>query len=116
MKIYDHLLIKMLIASVTGTIEKINYLPEIKALPSFYEMKLDVAPGEALHKTVDLISSPGMITLMHSAADVVQNDYEKISKWEKDMFVVKDESAELMLHRLLVLIIINAREHESALE
>ena len=53
---------------------------------------------------------------MHSDLKVIQNNCEKIYKWEKDMFVVKDDSAELMLRRLLVLIIINAREHESALK
>jgi biotin carboxylase len=79
---------KNLISYVAGVIKNIHFLDEIKKLPSFYNINLSVTIGSAIHKTTDLFTSPGYINLLHENDDVVMADYEKIVRFEQEMFEV----------------------------
>lgn len=83
-----HLWAKMLISNQSGLIKKINFLDEIKSLPSFKGIALKVEIGQLVEKTVDLLSIPGIVYLCHEHEQVVQNDYEKIAALELEMFEV----------------------------
>jgi biotin carboxylase len=86
--ISKNLLCKNLISHADGVIKRINFLDEIKQLPSFYNINLSVTIGSAIHKTTDLFTSPGYINLLHENDDVVMEDYGKIAQFEPDMFEV----------------------------
>lgn len=87
-KLKKYLWAKMLISSQSGIVKKINFLDEIKALPSFKGISLYTDLGQRVEKTVDLVSIPGIVYLCHEDEQVIQNDYEKISILEQEMFEV----------------------------
>lgn len=83
-----HLLYKFILSSKSGTIKKINFIQEIKKLRSFERIDLKVKVGSNLVKTKDLFTSPGAIYLAHKNEDVIEEDYQEILLYEKEMFQV----------------------------
>jgi biotin carboxylase len=87
-KLKKHLLVKFLISGQSGKVKKINFLDEIKALPSFINMNLNTKIGDQVAQTIDLITSAGTVYLCHENEQVIQNDYNKIASIEQQMFEV----------------------------
>lgn len=77
-----------LISSVEGKIDKINYLDEIKALPSFQEIKFSISEGEFLMRTVDLFTSPGFVYLAHENENQLLSDYNQFRALEQKMYSI----------------------------
>jgi len=61
---------------VPGALEK------IRNLRSFHSMEVYVKTGHEIHKTVDLITSPGCIQLIHDELNVIEEDYQFIHNLE----------------------------------
>jgi biotin carboxylase len=79
-----------LVSNKKGKIRSIRYLDNIKKLPSFVQLCLNVAEGGLLKKTVDLDSSPGHIKMAHTDAEVLKRDYGTIRTWEREgIFVLE---------------------------
>jgi hypothetical protein len=55
----------------------------IQNLPSFHSMEIFIKPGIELHKTIDLITSPGCIQLLHNELTVIEDDYQTIHNLER---------------------------------
>jgi biotin carboxylase len=72
-----------LISEFSGIIKDFPGLKKIEKLPSFFSIKMSVNSGDLLQKTVDLVSSPGIIYLIHEDRDVLEQDYQTIRNIEK---------------------------------
>ncbi len=81
-----------MISNQSGSIKAINHLNEIKALQSFYDIKLAVKVGGKLEKTIDYKTSPGMIYLSHHDSSIIEADIFKIRTLENSMFLLNHES------------------------
>ncbi len=79
-----HMTAVFLVAHQSGILNSINYLLEIKALPSFQGIKLRIKPGDAVVATVNYETSPGMLYLAHENADVLERDIKIIREYEKN--------------------------------
>jgi len=76
---------------VTGTVEEIPGEAIVRALPSFFQMRLRVKPGSTIKLTTDYFTAPGFFTLVHQDKNVILNDYELIRRLEQEgkIFSVK---------------------------
>lgn len=81
-----------MISKKSGTINAINFLSNIRALQSYYDMKLAIKIGDTLHKTIDYQTSPGMIYLSHEDDAVIENDIQTIRMLEEKMFFLQPVS------------------------
>ncbi|MFE7609734.1 ATP-grasp domain-containing protein [Streptomyces celluloflavus] len=63
------------VAPRPGTLLGYPRLDEVKALESFHEVKMAVAPGERVHRTVNDFTIPLLINLAHPVQDVVLRDF-----------------------------------------
>ncbi|NET73439.1 MAG: ATP-grasp domain-containing protein [Sphaerospermopsis sp. SIO1G2] len=79
-----NLLIVILISEIEGKIKSISHIDKIRNLPSFCDMKLQLEKDKPIKKTVDLVSSPGYIFLVHENPEVIQQDYQTIRHLEKN--------------------------------
>ncbi len=59
-----------------------DILSELEALPSFWEIKLNATPEEKLSRTVDMMTSPGIVWLAASSREKLFKDLEKIRNLE----------------------------------
>lgn len=57
-------------------------LSEIERLPSFFAADLWLEDGDPVCRTVDLVTSPGHIALIHPDPNVLVEDYAAIRRWE----------------------------------
>lgn len=77
------------VSTQDGIVRTIRHLNDIKALPSFHGISLNVSVGHPLKKTIDLDSSPGYVNLLHDNPAVIQRDYEAIRQWEQEgIFII----------------------------
>ena len=81
------LLYVSLISEYEGIIQSISKVDEIKKLPSFFDMHLSINVGSHLQKTIDFITSPGYIYLIHEELEVLWQDYYTIRNLEKKRVV-----------------------------
>lgn len=63
-----------------------SFISEIKNLPSFFSFFSALKNGTHLRKTVDLISCPGALFLVHDDMQVIKEDYNRIRELEKLYF------------------------------
>lgn len=75
-----------LIVPCSGTINSFNLIEKVKKLPSFYCATADILPGDFLHKTIDLYTSPGNIYLVHEDPEQLEKDYHKLRALEKESY------------------------------
>ena len=78
------LLIVILISEIEGKIKSVSHIDKIRSLPSFCDMKLQLEKDKPIKKTVDLVSSPGYIFLVHENPEIIQQDYQAIRQLEKN--------------------------------
>ena len=77
-KLQGHCMEVCLVNSFEGKLNGYPLLKEIEALESFVDAEMKMKVGENIPVTVDFITSPGSILLMHHNKDVVERDAEKI--------------------------------------
>lgn len=77
-------------AMKSGIVKEIKYLQEIELLDSYHTSSIRCPKGSQIVKTINLITSPGEIYLVHRNREVLKNDYNKIRQLEcKDLFLVE---------------------------
>lgn len=77
-----------LISERAGIVREIPMLPSLRALPTLFDLSLKVRPGSLIRQTVDLHSSPGLLTLVGAKREHLMSDYLQIRALEKDGFVI----------------------------
>jgi biotin carboxylase len=68
------------INSKEGILKKIDYIEEIKALNSFFDLVLTVQIDSLIQKTVSLNNSPGWVVLINQNDNVLKADLEKLER------------------------------------
>lgn len=72
-----------LIASEDGIAKNTDeFIEKIKSLPSYFDHKVKISDGMKVPKTIDLISSPGSVFLIHEDEKVLSADYKAIRDLE----------------------------------
>jgi len=71
-----------LVNSHEGTLHSIPLLSTVETLPSFQEVEWKVRIGEHIPVTIDFLTSPAAIMLMHESKEVVERDFEAIHEME----------------------------------
>jgi biotin carboxylase len=67
-----------------GTVRKIHVDELVGRLPSFHSAKLSVVVGNPIPQTVDLLSKPGHVYLVHESREQLLADYQAIRAFERD--------------------------------
>lgn len=65
-------------------VETLNKLNSIESLKSFCTMKIKVSIGDTVPKTLDVISSPGIIVLANDCLQGLSSDINEIESLERD--------------------------------
>lgn len=63
-----------MVAPRSGTLLSYQSLEDIKGLDSFYDMRVRVQPGEHLPLTINDLTYPIFVTLVHEVGEVVARD------------------------------------------
>lgn len=71
-----------LICPRSGTLRTWPGLDAFRKLPSFYKLAMNVFPDQPIFKTIDLMTSPGYIDLIHEDPDVIEQDHQRLRAWE----------------------------------
>lgn len=88
-KIINYAMVVDLATEQEGIVEAELFTEALKSLTSLKSMLLKVKPGEYLHKTKDLATSPIKIHLMHKDKAQLEQDYNFIQKVAKTGFILK---------------------------
>ncbi len=80
-----------LISNQEGLVTQSNYEELLKNLKSKAWIQRAPRPGETIIRTVDLLSSPGIIFMSHPETDVLDSDYQTIRDWERNARLVTVE-------------------------
>ena len=92
-RLRKHLMAKVLISRVAGTLADLPRIEDIRSLPSFAGGSLPQS-GDRLCSTVSHPTSPGKVFLLHEDLGQVMADYERLRAWEAEgLFVVSGESS-----------------------
>lgn len=73
-----------LVSREEGLLIAYPMLEEVRALQSYKSMEIKVLPGQDISLTVDFLSTPGSIMLVHPDLEVVVKDYDQIHRWEEE--------------------------------
>ena len=77
-----------LIATKSAIVRNLDqFIAEVKALPSYFSIYVPVIEDQLIPRTIDLITSPGVIFLVHEDGQQIQADYTKIRELESEIFV-----------------------------
>ena len=77
------------VSNVTGLLDHIDHVDDMRKLPSFVQFDLLPKPGDSVATTIDCFTAVGSVSLAHKDRKQVEADHAKIREWEKTMFVVK---------------------------
>jgi hypothetical protein len=82
------------VSPVSGILRGYRHLERIRELESFFEMRTAVAPGQPIRPTVDDLSYPLLVILMHESEETVLHDANTIRYLDgHDLYdVVPDEA------------------------
>jgi hypothetical protein len=72
-----------LVSREEGVLKAYPLLDRVRALPSFQSLEIKVQPGERLVKTLDFLTTPGSVMLVHESAAQVIADYDQIHAWSE---------------------------------
>ncbi|MEU2913549.1 ATP-grasp domain-containing protein [Streptomyces massasporeus] len=75
-----------LISPRSGTLVDYPRLAEVRALASFHQLKVGVAPGDPIHRTVDDFKIPLLVELAHEVEAVVHRDRGTIRQLDGEGF------------------------------
>ncbi|MFI6414739.1 ATP-grasp domain-containing protein [Streptomyces sp. NPDC050585] len=67
-----------LVSPFTGTLRGYPHLERVRALESFHEFRVAVAPGQRIRPTVDDLSYPAIAVLVHDSEETVLRDANTI--------------------------------------
>jgi biotin carboxylase len=67
-----------LVSSDEGTLQGYRDLSALRRLESFYELNIAVQPGQPISRTVDDLTYPGIVVLMHESEETVRRDANTI--------------------------------------
>jgi biotin carboxylase len=79
-----------LISPVEGVLREYRGIDEITMLESFHDLATSVKPGQELRRTVDDLSHPVVVTLLHDFEEVVQRDLNTIRHLDGAAFYALD--------------------------
>ena len=85
-KVMAHFTCVALISPCSGTLVGYSRLAEIQNLESVHEIRQLVQPGEQLHRTVDDLSYPVLVNLMHPVEEIVRRDAETVRYIDGEAF------------------------------
>jgi hypothetical protein len=51
-------------------------------LPSYWGMISKIQEGADIHRTVDILTSPGHVYLVHDSSQQIMRDYLQLRSWE----------------------------------
>lgn len=77
------LLYVSLIAPAEGVLRSLSRFDELRRLPSFFDGHVSIEVGGRLRKTVDSLTSPGYVYLLHDDPAVLMKDYLAIRDLEQ---------------------------------
>lgn len=79
------------VSHATGVVARSCYDDLMAALQSRTWLQKAPRPGDPVTRTTDLFSSPGLVFMSHPDAEVLQQDYETIRRWEREdrLFVLE---------------------------
>jgi hypothetical protein len=75
-----------------GRLKRYRGLPAVEQLESFHRADLNVHPGEMLRRTVDDVSEPLMVGLVHRSRAVVERDLSTVTYLDGGAFYELDET------------------------
>eukprot|EP00300_Choanocystis_sp_HF-7_P010618 c17044_g1_i1.p1 GENE.c17044_g1_i1~~c17044_g1_i1.p1 ORF type:complete len:341 (-),score=49.45 c17044_g1_i1:25-963(-) len=79
-----------------GVLKSSLEIDQIRSLPSYHTMMASVQPGQRLQKTVDLMSCPGFIILIHDDAEVIAKDIKTFRQLERThLYNIEDDESVL---------------------
>ncbi|UFR06934.1 ATP-grasp domain-containing protein [Streptomyces sp. Go40/10] len=67
-----------LVSPFSGTLRSYPYLQQLRTLESFHELRVAVAPGQRIRRTVDDLSYPAIAVLLHDSEETVLRDANTI--------------------------------------
>ncbi|MFF8430718.1 ATP-grasp domain-containing protein [Streptomyces sp. NPDC016566] len=67
-----------LVSPFSGTLRGYPHLERLRELESFHETRVAVAPGQRIRRTVDDLSYPGFVILLHESEETVLRDANTI--------------------------------------
>ncbi len=76
----------LLISPKSGKLRDLPLMEKVKQLPSYHNSVRLPKPNQYLHKTKDMFTGPGYISLMHQSKGVLWKDYAKIRNFEANGF------------------------------
>lgn len=95
----------MLVSYDEGILEQYAALDEIEAMPSFLKSMIIAKPGDVLHRTIDMFSTPGSVMMVHENANQIKADYDRIRQLEFDgLYDVKPVSEAILQRPTVVLV------------
>jgi hypothetical protein len=84
-----------LVSPVSGTLRGYRHLDRIRQLESFFEMRVAVAPGDRIARTIDDLTYPVLTVLMHESEETVLRDANTIRYLDgTGMYDVAEDPAE----------------------
>lgn len=81
-----HARLVCLVSRSEGTVRAMPGLDKVRLLPSYYKDWLGVAIGQRLNRTVDLVTAPADIGLVHWDPRQIESDYRRIREIEDEGF------------------------------
>ncbi|MFD6972557.1 ATP-grasp domain-containing protein [Streptomyces sp. NPDC059949] len=82
-----------MVSPVEGVLGAYRGIEEIEELESFHALATPVKPGQEIHPTVDDLTYPVIVTLLHDLDEVVQRDLNTIRHLDGAAFYVLDHAA-----------------------
>jgi biotin carboxylase len=73
-----------LVSRQQGTLAAYPMLEQVKNLRSFKSLEVKVPVGGKLEKTINFVTTPGSVMLVHADGRVVEEDQAQIHRWEEE--------------------------------
>ncbi|MEU6406764.1 ATP-grasp domain-containing protein [Streptomyces sp. NPDC046985] len=82
-----------MVSPVQGVLSEYRGIEEIEALESFHALATPVKPGQEIRRTVDDLTYPVVVTLLHELEEVVQRDLNTIRHLDGAAFYALDRGS-----------------------
>lgn len=71
-----------LIADRSGYVRSTRGMALLDRLPSYFGILSKISEGAEIHRTVDVVTSPGHVYLLHDSQQQIMRDYRQLRSWE----------------------------------